>query len=318
MKKERISADQVELRLNIPKKSRPAYNRLDMTAYKEAGYYALAYRPNVHYVYYNPEKNIMVLDIEGDHYIVENPTHEQLQEQLRRYPRSKVTGTGEKYDDRFDRGKSRALIHFHKYAPDLDNRNLPYEWHKLGLSVKIDWDKAFDKLGFKEVTEKEVKESVGEGKFHRPKLESSNTSTYNTFIANHINFGVVDISTPRIQQELGGKTLLTYRKHKGGDIRGRYSERRYMVHSKSKNELTPDLSPLFNLRVVMEAMNKATGKKSKIEYSPLGHEHLYTDELNIGELHETLFEKSGTKRKTEFNLAKIRAKEQERRQGRRG
>lgn len=68
---------------------------------RETGYSAIAYTPPVKYAYYNEEKDILVTDTEGDIKVVENPTDDYLNETLSYYPKAEVTGTGEKYDNRF-------------------------------------------------------------------------------------------------------------------------------------------------------------------------------------------------------------------------
>ena len=72
---------------------------------RNEGYEALAWTPNVRYLYYHPEKKLMLEDVEGDLYITKNPTDNTLEEAIQQFPMGEVA-SGEKYDSRFgsDRG----------------------------------------------------------------------------------------------------------------------------------------------------------------------------------------------------------------------
>jgi len=71
------------------------------------GFEPLAWTPRVRYLLYNEEKDLLVRDIEGDLYIWKNPTDEKIEELVQEYPKMEVS-LGEKYDSRFERGKSDA------------------------------------------------------------------------------------------------------------------------------------------------------------------------------------------------------------------
>lgn len=65
------------------------------------GFEHLAWTPRVRHLYYNPEIDVLIKDIEGDLFYIENPTDEYLDECLSHYPKAEVS-VGEKYDSRFD------------------------------------------------------------------------------------------------------------------------------------------------------------------------------------------------------------------------
>lgn len=63
----------------------------------------LAWSGRIRSLLYNKEKNILVREVEGDLYIWKNPTDEKIEEEIQEYPKSEVTGLGEKLDSRFER-----------------------------------------------------------------------------------------------------------------------------------------------------------------------------------------------------------------------
>lgn len=69
---------------------------------KDLGFTMLAWTPNVRYMLYNSDDNILIQDTEGDIDITFNPTRKYLNERLQNYPKGEVS-TGEKYDSRFKR-----------------------------------------------------------------------------------------------------------------------------------------------------------------------------------------------------------------------
>jgi len=67
---------------------------------RNKGFKPLAWTPNVRYMYYNPERNLLVKDTEGDLMIVKNPSNDYLNDCLSYYPKAEVSH-GEAYDERF-------------------------------------------------------------------------------------------------------------------------------------------------------------------------------------------------------------------------
>lgn len=67
----------------------------------DLNYKPLAWTPNIRYLLYNLEDNIILEDIEGDIYIILNPTKEKINELCQQYPKGEVS-LGEKYDNRFN------------------------------------------------------------------------------------------------------------------------------------------------------------------------------------------------------------------------
>jgi hypothetical protein len=68
------------------------------------GFKPLAWTPNVRYHYYNPDEDLLIKWIEGDLFLIENPTEKTIEEEIRAYPKAEVCH-GEKYDSRFDDSK---------------------------------------------------------------------------------------------------------------------------------------------------------------------------------------------------------------------
>lgn len=70
---------------------------------REKGFKAMAWTPNIRSMYYHKDKEILVVETEGDIDIYTEPTREFLDEQLQHYPKGEVS-LGEKYDSRFNSG----------------------------------------------------------------------------------------------------------------------------------------------------------------------------------------------------------------------
>jgi len=75
-----------------------------LTKLRKIGFKSLAWTPNVRYHYYNPEEKLLIKWIEGDLYLIENPTEITIDKEMRSYPKAEVSH-GEKYDSRFDKSK---------------------------------------------------------------------------------------------------------------------------------------------------------------------------------------------------------------------
>jgi len=73
---------------------------------RDIGFKPMAWTPNVRYLFYNPNEEILIKDVEGDLFIYENPTQETLEEEIQNYPKAEVS-IGEKYDSRFNRGEQK-------------------------------------------------------------------------------------------------------------------------------------------------------------------------------------------------------------------
>jgi len=69
---------------------------------EEEGFSWLAWTPNVRYLLYSKEEDILLEDVEGDIYFEEDPSKETIEEYVQQYPKAEVS-IGEKYDSRFDR-----------------------------------------------------------------------------------------------------------------------------------------------------------------------------------------------------------------------
>lgn len=72
----------------------------------DKGFKPLAWTPNVRYLFYNPKKDLLVSDIEGDLRVWENPTKDIIEREVQQYPMMEVS-LGEKYDRRFKRAKDK-------------------------------------------------------------------------------------------------------------------------------------------------------------------------------------------------------------------
>ncbi len=57
---------------------------------EDIGYKPLAWTPNVRYLLYNKEDNVILQDVEGDIYFYFNPSKEKIDELLQEYPKAEV------------------------------------------------------------------------------------------------------------------------------------------------------------------------------------------------------------------------------------
>ena len=68
-------------------------------SFKKAGYRLVAWTGRIKSLYYNPNKDIMVQEFEGDYYITKNPSDKELQKAYEKFPIAEVAV--EKWDNRF-------------------------------------------------------------------------------------------------------------------------------------------------------------------------------------------------------------------------
>lgn len=70
---------------------------------RRIGFQPLAWTPNIRHLYYHSRENIIIKDVEGDLFLIENPTDEEIEKEVQQYPKAEVS-LGEKYDSRFKKG----------------------------------------------------------------------------------------------------------------------------------------------------------------------------------------------------------------------
>lgn len=66
------------------------------------GFEHLAWTSKVRHLYYNPEKELLVKDVEGDLFVWKNPSEKTIEKQVQEWPKAEVS-LGEKYDSRFNK-----------------------------------------------------------------------------------------------------------------------------------------------------------------------------------------------------------------------
>ncbi|OKY78791.1 MAG: hypothetical protein BTN85_1294 [Candidatus Methanohalarchaeum thermophilum] len=71
---------------------------------RENGFKHLAWTPGIRDVFYHEEKDILVVNLEGDIKIYTNNTFEDIEKEIQEYPKPEVS-LGENYDRRFEKGK---------------------------------------------------------------------------------------------------------------------------------------------------------------------------------------------------------------------
>jgi len=91
---------------NLPNQVKNLYNSMYRSDQKKQlrnleGYKHLAWTPRIRHLYYNPEQDILVKDLEGDVYIWKNTSDETIEKQVQEWPKAEVA-VGEKFDSRFN------------------------------------------------------------------------------------------------------------------------------------------------------------------------------------------------------------------------
>lgn len=184
-----------------------------------------------------------------------------------------------------------------KHAFGLERHGIDYSWHEMGLSVEIEsWVKAFEELGFERIN-REVAEKIEP--FDKPQeLQDSNTYNDNTNLANDINYGLNPIHPTGAMEaerpDLEGGTLLVFKEHKGGDIRGAYKQAVYMVHPDPEDVLIHDLFDLLSLEVEVKVEDQ-NGNTTNTRIDPMGYQEYMEDAIGLDD-HDImeLMEKTGS------------------------
>jgi len=91
---------------NLPNQVKNLYNSMYRSDQEKQlrnleGYKHLAWTPRIRHLYYNPEQDILVKDLEGDVYIWKNSSDETIEKQVQEWPKAEVA-VGEKFDSRFN------------------------------------------------------------------------------------------------------------------------------------------------------------------------------------------------------------------------
>lgn len=197
---------------------------------------------------------------------------------------------------------------FYKHSIGLENLGIDYHFNQYGLSVEIEsWAQAFRAAGFERV-DREVAEKLLP--FDDPnELQHANTYNDTTIIANDINYGLNEI--PRMgaseadRPELRGGTLLVFKEHKGGDIRGSYTKSKYMVAPEPEDEIQYDLirvlSPEINFGIETPDGEEVAGRVTAHGYTEFEMNDLGLDDTDVQEL----MEMTGQQKSASVNLAQV-------------
>ncbi len=104
IEKQRKHSQKMIQKHNIkPLKNRSVYRsdqEKSMWDLTDQGFEPLAWTPGVKYLFYNPKKDLLVKDVEGDLFITENPSKNKIIKEIQQFPKAEVS-LGEKYDPRF-------------------------------------------------------------------------------------------------------------------------------------------------------------------------------------------------------------------------
>lgn len=122
------------------------------------------------------------------------------------------------------------MVTFNKTAGTLDSFGVDYTFTEFGDIEYESWVKAFKSIGFKRISREKVQKLMS---FDDPnELQNDNTYNYSSHVSPDINFGIHDIE---------GGTLLVFKVHRGGDIRGNYTDAFYMWNPESKDNIIHEL-----------------------------------------------------------------------------
>lgn len=157
-------------------------------------------------------------------------------------------------------------------------QNTEYSFHEYGLSVKIkSWTKAFKEYGFERIKREKAEKILP---FDDPnELQDSNTYNDNTNLANDINYGINEVPSHAPHKYAGG-TLLVFKEHKGGDIRGAYKQSVYMYSPKTKEELMHELHRILALELNVEIEDQ-NGNMYQARIDPMGYHEVQKDEIGL-------------------------------------
>jgi len=199
---------------------------------------------------------------------------------------------------------------FTKHSYALENLGIDYSFHSHGLSVEIEsWTRAFKAVGFKRVDREVAEKLMGPRNFNPMDYQDANTYNDTTIIANDINYGLNEIpemgAVEAERHNLAGGTLLAFKEHKGGDIRGSYTKSKYMVSPESEqdmmHELVRVLSPEINFSLETDDGQEVTGRVTAHGYTEFDRNDLDLDDTDIQEI----MEMTGSQRRANVNLANV-------------
>lgn len=105
--------------------------------------------------------------------------------------------------------------------------------------------------------------------------------------------------------DLIGGTLLVFKEHKGGDIRGSYTKSKYMVVPEPEDEIQYDLirvlSPEINFGLKTGDGEEVSGRVTAMGYTEFDMNDLDLDDTDIQEL----MEMTGKQEESSVNLAQV-------------
>lgn len=171
-----------------------------------------------------------------------------------------------------------------KHSFDLENLGVDYTIHDMGLSLEIQsWPEAFRKAGFERITREEAEQLVP---FDKPmELQDSNTYNDTDNVTPDINYGLNEIPEQGVIEagmrgDLMHGTLLVFKVHKGGDIRGSYGQNMYMVSEMSEEELIHELARVLSPEINVEVEDEQ-GNTTQARIGPRGYTEFMENELDL-------------------------------------
>ncbi|MFW6008031.1 MAG: hypothetical protein ACOCP8_02090 [archaeon] len=103
------------------------------------------------------------------------------------------------------------------YSAFLENNGIEYEFTDTGLiKYKNGYEEVFETMGYVEIPEEKVKKLA---KIDNPsEIQNDNTYNYDAYLWKDANFGYMEIPSG---------VIVSFKVHRGGDVRGNYSENKY-------------------------------------------------------------------------------------------
>lgn len=187
-------------------------------------------------------------------------------------------------------------VKFTKGAATLDSRGVRYSFDDYGnIKYPEGWLNAFREIGFERISREEAEEALP---FEDPmELQDSNTYNGAANVAEDINYGLNQIPM-EAPSPYAGQTLLVFKVHQGGDIRGAYSKNKYMVIDQREDMLIHDIYPVLEPEIDFQFIHEgeviASGMLMSGGYVEFTQEHPNVTEDDVWEL----IEESGSRHQT--------------------
>lgn len=132
-------------------------NRIDdLWNLTNEGYEPLAWTPNIHYLFYNPKRDILIKDVEGDLTIWKNPSDSLIEREVKKFPKAEVS-VGEKFDSRFSKSRRDYNESELRFSIDEEDKELSVDFDKENRDYEEESEMKRVWKPIQEVSEEDIK-----------------------------------------------------------------------------------------------------------------------------------------------------------------